>query len=199
ILAGGNAAFIVQVTPPEARFQWYKNGVVITNATNSLLVITGVTFADVGLYSCTASASPSVGSREASLAVVGAASTGGGITTVPVSYPYPGSGTSVSGPCGNYIGMVKYPRPGGTSLNYSWIPEPGATNVRFYGTTTSIPGMVSTASVLQGYPPRRTCSYGLSSTTASVGNSSYQFTMYVSAPTSLPKGTPINATIEWQR
>ncbi|MFO1460323.1 MAG: immunoglobulin domain-containing protein [Verrucomicrobiota bacterium] len=197
---GGDAAFIVQVTPPEATFQWYKNGVVITNATNSLLVIVGVKFSDVGLYSCTATASPAVSSRSASLSVAGTTSTTGGVTTVPVSAPYVSNGTSTTGPCGSYFGVVKFPRPNTSPLVYSWQPPVGTTSARFSDTTTSIAGYSSTACMLQNSPVRRTCSAGQPSVTASVNPATtYQFSIYVISPSSLASGTPVNGTIEWIR
>lgn len=195
---GGNAAFIVQVTPPEATFQWYKNGVVITNATNSLLVITGVKFSDVGLYSCTATASPPVSSRSASLSVAGTPSASGGIISVPVVAPYVPNGAPALGPCGNYVGVAKFPRPNTNPLVYSWSPPQGTTSARFSDTTTSIASYASTACMLQYSPVRRSCSEGQRMVSATVNPATtYQFSVYVTAPLLLASGTPISGNIDW--
>lgn len=195
---GGSAAFLVQVTPIDATFQWLKNGVVITNATNSLLVIPNVSVSDVGFYTCRASASPSVTSRSAALTVYGAPSTSGSITTIPVTAPYSGSGSPLSGPCGNYLGVVRFPKPGSSPPSYGWTPVSNSVSGRLSDVTTGITGYTSTACVVQYSPNLRYCASGTRIVSFAVRKgTTYQFSVYVNAPNTIRDGTPVTGSVEW--
>ncbi|HRI13399.1 MAG TPA: immunoglobulin domain-containing protein [Verrucomicrobiota bacterium] len=200
VLLGQPAAFMVSVFPPEAKLQWYKNNVVIPGATNNLFVLSSVTLADVGFYRCTASNSPPVDSNDAALSIYGPIDRRPSSVIVPVAQPYPGSAPSSLGPCGTFVGLVQFPRPGVSPQSFYWPPEAGSTSARLTDVTTGISGYSSSACLFQKSPARRNCSAGVSSVTAPVKTTTtYLPSVYVVGPSSLPRGTAISATMEWLR
>jgi hypothetical protein len=72
--AGSNATFSVAATGTTPfTYQWYFNGAVLNNATNSTVGLSGITFSNVGFYSVWVSnAVGGARSRDAYLSVVGA-------------------------------------------------------------------------------------------------------------------------------
>jgi len=82
LAAGGTMAFsVASDTIPAPSYQWWFDGVAIPGATNSTLLLTGVTSANAGEYYCVATNSLGAATAAATLAVV-ATSTPGYLTTL---------------------------------------------------------------------------------------------------------------------
>jgi uncharacterized delta-60 repeat protein len=127
--AGGSATFSVGVTPGlTAAYQWFLNGTAITGATNSTLVLTNITAANIGSYTVTVTtALGSVTSTAATLADAG------GGAGAPVISVQPASTAIIAGTSGSLSVTAT-----GTVTGYQWRkfgqPIAGATTA-----TLSIP------------------------------------------------------------
>lgn len=116
---GSNAVLSVQAINAD-NYQWQSNGVDIDGQTNSSLTIENVGVDNAGAYSCNVfqSGGDPVPTRAASLNVMAASATSGGIIAV---YGLPKVSNGIQGTCpGSYAGYVSYTKT--ISQGWGWAP-----------------------------------------------------------------------------
>jgi len=118
---GSDVNFTVVATGAPLFFQWRKNGVDVSGATNSTFIITNVQFADAGAYKLVVSNSGGMATTEAVILTV----------VQPVSITGQPQSTNV-----NLGGTVSFTilAGGGDTLSYQWLRN-----------ATPIPGAISTS------------------------------------------------------
>lgn len=138
---GSEAAFSVSAANGPLRYQWLRNGVEISGATNSTFTIANAAVADVGRYSCNVSRELEiVPTRAAQLMVyapkasanvnVNANTMQSGFSTLSagtvVVYGMPVQSGGSTGSCpGAYAGYVNYTK--STAQGWGWAPSSGTT------------------------------------------------------------------------
>ena len=115
-------------------YLWFRNGVMITGQTNSILALQSVSTNDVGYYACAVLKDGEVvPTRAANVSVFTVMAAQGQITLY--STPIAGGGSSGSCP-GSYAGYVSYTKT--VSQGWGWTPSAGTTNhIAADGTTRS--------------------------------------------------------------
>lgn len=127
---GSNATFSVTARNANG-YQWLFNGNVITNGTNSTLVIQNVGIQNVGYYSCDVFKDfESIPTRSALLQTyTNWIDPQTGVDPMVVySFPYPGGGSGGSCP-GCYVGYVNYTKP--YTNGWGWAPDTSNSNTVF--------------------------------------------------------------------
>lgn len=196
------AKFSVTTFPQAALVQWYKVGTEKPVFVGREFKINNVSLQDVGYYYCAVGEDGAVISKAVALMAFSSESKSNspGIlsVTVPVSVPYPGSGYGTTGPCGSYIGVVRFPRPGSNPPSYNWVPPSGRVEgISLKDLTAGPAGYQSSLSILQNYPPVQLCQAGPGPLYMPVvQGAGYSLWLYVVGP---PKfaGTVISAEVTW--
>jgi hypothetical protein len=133
---GSNAIFSVTAANAQG-YQWYRNGNVLPNATNSILTIQNAQIQNVGLYSCDVyKGFQSIPTRSAQLEVyTNWIDPQTGVDPMIV-YSYPSTSGGGQGQCpGPYSGFVAYTLP--YTNGWGWVPDTSNGNTVFTAADTN--------------------------------------------------------------
>lgn len=212
---------VITQSPGQYEYQWYRNDSALTNGKSDFAHIQGVKSWHLhleelqtnaaGFYYCSVTrrhTNLTTNSTEAALYVAGKATKVNALTITPVTGPLaPGTGTVPASDCSSsYYGSVKFPDP--ATGAFWWKMSTNGNNGTAADVTTKPVGNYDSRTVvmedISGLCP--CAKYGNTvafnhcavSTSTYCPGSKFKFTIYVTSPSNLPKGTPINLNVNWQ-